>query len=380
MSNYVVAQEPSFYGGQQENYMEQIEQLTERAALRFHQAIDAGEDLTALFHETLAFFGNERNRIAREHETEFAEAFGTRRDRCNLIRLSSITELVGVYYEYGKKMMDVFADHLLSNLDEEGRFTESQFTWLYEAEEGEILALEYSIYNAANADEWAFNPSWEEYQRLCIICSIPCEQTDFEENKFSLFTRNVNVARTLNERSPIDYHKLKLWGVIEYLKEEYQAVARDWIFVKKRSEANNQNSALSQFITWIPNGDEEPVSLMFCYAAVTIIHQDWTLIDSSLNGIAQIFKQALECDRNAIEELKTLSAKFQYRIADTMPFRRGSAAVSEIFERAIYRYHQYRLEYNPDCWVNLEAITSLEDDFISEYGSMIILTPNGGVY
>lgn len=66
-------------------------------------------------------------------------------------------------------------------------------------------------------------------------------------------------------------------------------------------------------------------------------------------------------------------ALFSYELAHAMPFARGSAAVAEWFEQAIYRFHGYELSYDNSKMVNLEALTTMLPEYFNNYDSLIKL-------
>src|SRR5262249_5593987 len=118
---------------------------------------------------------------------------------------------------------------------------------------------------------------------------------------------------------------------------------------------------------------EDPVEHMTGRSIVAILHQDPFLIEFMLNDIAKIFKRIIEWNSADIKTLKEDIALFQYEFAHDMTFTRGSAAISEYFEMAFYEYHGFKLSYNDEKMVNLEALTSSLKEFVQNYDSMIRL-------
>lgn len=75
-------------------------------------------------------------------------------------------------------------------------------------------------------------------------------------------------------------------------------------------------------------------------------------------------------------ELKENMAYFRRYFAQCMPTERGSAAIGEIFEGTLYKYHNLHVTYNKAKMIDLEAHTTLlTSTFLSDYNSMVQLTP-----
>ena len=92
----------------------------------------------------------------------------------------------------------------------------------------------------------------------------------------------------------------------------------------------------------------------------------------TLNEIAKLFKQAIECRDVAV--LSKTVAHLRYLYSHAMPFTRGSSATCEWLEQAIYLSKGYDLEYKKTLLIDMEALTLPLKDFAKLYPLMIKLT------
>ena len=123
---------------------------------------------------------------------------------------------------------------------------------------------------------------------------------------------------------------------------------------------------------------DDPVDLMTTRTdptVISLIHQDRFLISETLRDIANLFKQVIEWNGEETQQLVDLVGLINYLFAHAMPFERGSAAVSEWLEMAIYKYHGLDMQYNESVSINMEALILPLYEFIAKYPSMIKLEP-----
>ncbi len=132
---------------------------------------------------------------------------------------------------------------------------------------------------------------------------------------------------------------------------------------------------LSEYLTWADRDFvTDPVDQMTGRSIVAILHQDLFMTETMLDDIAKIFKNIIEWNGKKLKDLKDQIALFRYEHSHAMPFKRGSSAVAEWFERALYGAHGMKVAYNPDKSVDLEALTSSLKEFVDNYDTMITLT------
>jgi hypothetical protein len=116
--------------------------------------------------------------------------------------------------------------------------------------------------------------------------------------------------------------------------------------------------------------EEDPVEHMKERSKITIIHQDEFLIDATLKDIAALFKKALMCDKENFSDLKDAVMLMSYELDHNMPLGRGSSAVGEWMEQAIYASKGYQMKYAISKLLNLEAVTSTLPEFVENYSKL----------
>jgi hypothetical protein len=134
-----------------------------------------------------------------------------------------------------------------------------------------------------------------------------------------------------------------------------------------RLQVEGKMVPLSQYITWMcVDQEEDTIDRMTNESVSTIIHQDPFLIREMLQDVAKLFKEAVlwNRDKDDLKKLKDRVALIDYELSHAMPFYRGSAAIAEWIEMALYQYHGFTLRYLPEKLVNLEALTSPLHEFI----------------
>ena len=89
-----------------------------------------------------------------------------------------------------------------------------------------------------------------------------------------------------------------------------------------------------------------------------------------LQEMASAFQKAVLWDRRDLFELKKLMALFRYGLV-CMPFARGTAAITEWLEAALYEYHGVQFQCDRDRMIDLEAyVHPFFSDFLEVYNSM----------
>ncbi len=375
MSSYVSNLEPTKFNTPQSAYSEETERAVQKTTERFQSAVKAGEDLTKLFHETLANLGEARRAIARKYagpdgkySQTSPEDFGARRDL--MFRGPNVlTPLHGPYQKHNENLLVVFKRYLSEMKHTENGFTETKLKVNFPPCLGKDSSLEFFIMNETNKKEWLLEFN---LKKLCELCEVAPPKTPEEsEACFRSIYSNKETMGKLKQVAPEEYKKIKLRQAIFEVKKNHRVAATDFVLVTARIQLGDKMCALSQYLAWMHRDlKNDPVETM--NSVITIIHEDPFLIEPMLNEISHTFKEALECKE--VPLLKQKVALLQYQLAHTMPFIRGSAAVAEWLEEAIYRSHGFQIIYlKPKGTVNLEALTSSLPQFMENYESMIDL-------
>lgn len=349
MSSYVVSRSPLKYGGKQEDYLRQTQEIVHQTAQAIGQAVTDKRDLTKFFHIVLADLGKKRHALAVEHGTEKSNAFGSRRDRCFYKSPIDYTTIGKSYGNYSQKVLDVFKKYLPTS----GNKTEI-------FEEGAL----YEFSSFPDSPEQFPSPfTVENGRRIYEICSLT-----FPEKKrwLSDFVDNNHHMNLLRSKSPHDYAQILVTYNLFRMKVGFKSTGSHWKRFSTKQEIQGQLRPLSECIVYSVSGQAKPM--------VQIIHTSAHHIEPILETVSHLFKQAIEWNGESREELFLTMASIQYKLAHAMPFKRGSAAILEWIEMSIYCYHGFHLKYNKDYLVNLEALISPFNEFVKNYPMMIELS------
>ncbi len=231
--------------------------------------------------------------------------------------------------------------------------------------------MDYSILTGEIKNWEQFSFSQEDVQRIYELSEVIPTGHSIDP-----LLHNKEAMQKLKEKSPNDYLRLKLLGAIPMLRKNYPEDKKSiWIHIAVRFSLNGKMQDLSEYLTWAYRDFvEDRVDAMTFESVFAILHQDPFLIETMLDDMAKIFKNIIEWNGQNLKNLKDQVALFRYEHSHAMPFRRGSAAVAEWFERALYGAHGFKVAYNPDKMVDLEALTSSLKEFVDNYDSMITLT------
>jgi hypothetical protein len=377
-TDYIVNRSPDKYGGQQEDYKNRTKQLIAYCGKEFKAAKEKGKDLVQLFHKILEFLAKQRQQIAKDHKTINADFFGVRRD-LDFKGITSSTCLVGCYKEYGDLILKSKLQPKLDEMKEGNKI----FINTYKSFKNKKFAeksseINFEILDAKFSKRWKLSASEELYKRLCNICEITPKEPPYEPSHFiNDLWINKEAMFQLKQNSPHDYEKLKNCA---YTNRANETIAKDkqktdWILATVSCEIKGKMLPLTQYLTWANLTDtENPIDQILKQSEVMILHQDPFLIKDMLDDCAEIFQRALQSDSKEEKALKNRVALLNYLLSYAMPFYRGSSAISEWIEQAIYLSHGYELSYDQKKMVNLEALSHPLNEFIEGYGEMITLT------
>jgi hypothetical protein len=326
-STYIVDRSPNKYGGQQQDYLEQVNHIARETAEAFNTAVESKADLEELFHKTLASLGDARHRIAQEHGTEKADLFGVRRDQEPFPGISIITPLGHPYEEYNQRLMSMLYRHLKIMEHDLEKFYETKSKILEKKCLGRASSIEFEILTYDTLKEWpSKNYFFERYKKLCEPCSIPSTETPFDPKSLRDLMENKDAMQRLKQASIEDYKRLKITEAIFEITHLYKDEGKksDWVLVTMRSEVEGNMYAFSQYLTWLYRDfQRDPIEKMKEQSIISILHQDPFLIDPMLEDVAKIFKRAIEWKGDNVKVLKNHVALLQYELAHAMPFIRG---------------------------------------------------------
>lgn len=377
-SNYFFKKDPRRFGAQQENYLERVEEIVQTTVLRFKDACQSEANLSGLFDETLQIMGQARFEIAQAHGTENADLHGRLRRDNSVTSGIMHTSLGGVYQAYNDRLLHLIQGHLREMRHNLKSFDQTEKKIITPVCLGRKTSLDISILSKEKQMHWDFEYSKENYARICHQSSIkPLDSSHSLQECFN-HLMTLDVLAAIKKHSIEDYKRLKTTHLIRDIYLRFEGRKSDWVMLTVRCEINGKMYALSQYLTWMYRTfNDDPIDFMTTRihpTVISIVHQDVFLTNDTLEDIANLFVEVLRWHGENKEELINLIGLINYLFAHAMPFARGSAAISEWIEMALYRFHGLNLEYNQTLSINMEALTLPLHDFIAKYPSMIKLS------
>lgn len=397
-STYIVDQNPGKYGGHQSDYQERSGAIIERAVRKIQETPKTMEDLTKLFFVLLADFQEERQRIAREHKTPTAEAFGRRRDTEGR-KDFYFTTLEAEYREYNSKVLSLFAVPMM-NMNLMTKSSEPKSVKLTDEWLGQTTTLELEIFENERLTQlnWLSPPHVSELpDDFPMDLYHKQQKTSLSDAELSIYLAGM---KKFKAEYPVMYKRMKMVALMLKMQEEFPSpkytplpgggysfdgkegnlksffvlgTAR-WQIPSADGKINAY--ATTQFLTWLyRNHRDQPVPKMMRDSTMMLIHPEKFFIPDLLQQIAKIFAQSILWDNKNTQDLKNSCLLFRHGFSTAMPTERGSGAISEWFEVTIYNFHRFlEFRYNKGKSVDLEALTApLLSHFAARYDSMVEL-------
>lgn len=382
MSSYIINRSAQKYGGRQEEYLVHSQWVIKNAVGRFREAVYGGENLIGLFHRTLDDLAEQRQQIALKHGTKQADRFGLKREFKSSGQAVCLTALATCYEEYGEKTISFFQSHLGEMKHNRKKFLETQKKIEVKECLGRSSYFDLSVFhsNIKELGQYMIVSPAEECPRIFSLLGLPVPEVREERHARLLeLLKDGLMMKRLSEVSPADYEKMKMTECIQCLKEHFEDEPKSgWALLTNQFEINQKMYPISQYLTWFYcDGMSDPIQMLEVNSFVSILHQDPSLIDEVLQDAAQVFERMIRWNREEDDLLSLMQgmALFQYELGHAMPFWRGSSAICEWMERAIYAYHGFDVAYNQKKMVNLEALTSSFPDFVKDYPTLVSLMP-----
>jgi hypothetical protein len=162
--------------------------------------------------------------------------------------------------------------------------------------------------------------------------------------------------------------------ITEYILRELEENTRNaFVFANVYWQIGQEKLVAAQYITWLNvDGKEDPLERMKRCSTVWINHLSYTLLPKVLKDVETVFCRSLQCQE--LETLIPLVGEFRFKFAFACPYERGSAAIAEWFEKAIYQSKDYELSYKNGVMIDLKAFeTPSLPLFLKKYPSYIVL-------
>jgi hypothetical protein len=376
-SSYIIDRQPLKFGGQQQDYQKRIQALVTWGARQIKEATKEEQPLVQLFFRLFDHFSEQRQKIAIAHRNANAEEFGTRRDLKGANEFYH-TILSHEYSEYNVKILAFLAPYLRQMSLEKNQDSRKSKK-IEDVYHDRTSSLEIEILE----NKELINRKWivalnskDECPPLFVAISplrerrIAGEKLDPDE--LQMMKQGI---QQLKEKTPTLYKQHKMGSYLSTLSNEYPSpkVTRRpngtfdingeeknlksiFVLATARLTVNGKMFATTQYLTWLYRDHvSHPVDRMLESSTVMLLHQDNFLINDTLQEIAHIFANTVLASKDLFKARANL---FRYYFAHNMPCDRGSSAISEIFEMALYEARDLSITYNPKKLVDLEALTS----------------------
>ena len=378
-SMFFIQQSPGRFGGQQGDYLDQVRKVTSETVSQIQESVDSKKDLEKVFSSILTKLAKARSDIAIKHNTHAKERFGAFRGQGETDPGMMITRLDNVYLKYNDRLLDVIKTHLKNMKHSKEKFEQTELK-VSDNAFGRNTSWDISIMPIETIDQWCPDYSERHYQTICRECGISpmIKGSDLSDCYNSLMKKkNIELVK---KNSLVEYKKLKTVHFIKDISGDYKGAKTDWLLVTVRCEMRGKLYAFTQYLTWMcRNKKDDPVQYMSTRpdkTIISLIHQDPFLINDSLLEIGRVFKKAVEWNREeGLEKLTHLIADITYLFSHAMPLERGSAAVGEWLEMALYQYHGFDIKYAEGVCVNMEALTLPYREFMEKYTSFFKIYP-----
>ncbi|MCX6990875.1 MAG: hypothetical protein NTX49_07435 [Chlamydiae bacterium] len=399
-ASYITERNPGKYGGRQEDYISQSHRAIEVATRQIGVGVSEGKDVTALFYEVLRDLSAARQNIAIAHGTNSAESFGRKRELpCtpeelargeNARYIGAFTLLDGEEYsEYNSLFLDRLQRALRTLRHDIRGFSQTTYEETKKVL-GRVNKFSAEVLTGEVLLRLGTIPTIEELNAAITIEGRKPENIiDFVNSREAMLSLKSS-APDLDKRLRMSHYLKAL--AIECPSPTKMATPSGevivagnpgnlksmYVLATNRLEVDGKLYAISQYLTWMYcNYSEDPVDRMKRHSKVMVIHQDTFLIETTLKNIAKIFQEAIlwNRDKEGLTDLKNKVALLRYEFSHNMPFQRGSAAIAEWLEAAVYRYHGFtEFRHVKTSLTDLEALTSLTvDDFMKRYDRTIIM-------
>lgn len=232
-----------------------------------------------------------------------------------------------------------------------------------------------------------------------IVAGVSRISETFKIQQFEMYQKDIlnPILRHLEEREPMpceaDSISLYIHGdsLMEHRPNEANPVFLTMSQYLMRVDAKIERSDGDSLQVWKASLDSQAVSeekpfhpvffirdaegslwraSAFRVVLPYVVQQDPFDIEKTLRSVRAAFDKAMKWTSERPEEdLKIAMGLIRYQFAHAMPFKRGSAAIAEWLETAIYRYHGFdRFQQPCDRLLDLDAFTAFSlKEFMENY-------------
>lgn len=376
VSNYIISRSANRFGGDQDAYLKQAGIAIQQATQDIQSAVERQGDLIELFHQVVANLAKARQEIALKAKDKNGSLFGRRRDGDFGFESIETTVLYDVYAEYRDQHIAKIQSALASIPRNLGTFLVSGKKFEESPTLGRAFSTEYAFLNNDNKDKWLFPDTYESFKRLCELAQTPAPTKEsFSDQCYVQLSVNKKAMQNLKKASIQEYNRFTLFPNIIFAEKAAGKEMHYYIKITRRLQVDGKMYSLGHALTTTHiNNQSDLIKNMSDRPVIVLAHMDSFLIEVMMNDMAKVFKEAVECPSEDLISLKGRIALLKYEFAHTMPFARGSAAIGEWLETALYNVHGYEVQYNHNKMSDLEALTSSLSEYVATYESIATVT------
>ncbi len=324
-THYGAGRYPGQFGLPLEDYPLRVERIVQSVV----SEIRSKESDPNLFFSLLEQLSRERRALADEQQTPNAHLFGLRRDSDEAVETSPIfvSDVEGYY-------SDLFLEKI-----------------------GQLPASQGSMDRGETVFEW-------ERVSVQVLCERQREVFRHPELKkqISKDTKKIkftDYCPTTDPKGRREFYKFFLEVYRQNRLPPSHIPGDCYFFGTLYYRKEGALVPLSQYLGSFMEGQ---------WKDLLLIHHQFFFIQETLDRIEEIFLDCIS-SKQSINELKQKIAHFSYLFSHCMPFGRGSAAIREWLEIALFRLHGHRIAYSNMNAIDLEAISSFSvQDFLRLYG------------
>lgn len=397
VNTFIPNSNPNKFGARnQKQYRAWMKQMQREKGEDIKQLSKEKPALVEFFYSVIESLSQARREIAVRHKTPDSSQFGERRDAAKKFVNASFTPFVRreEYGKYANIILNRMAQELTPlNLQERSKEIKStdQVVDHFDSSHSSSIKIEVLEAEHLAAKKFSIGPGEGDYPDWYSgeLHNKVALQNNFSEAELeSLYRMN----KRLKNECPQFYERRKTFESLMHINHDFpspQKINNKFVgnsnnyksfyaFATLRIKVGKQMFAGTKWITWLYRDGEKtpPVEGMVKKSAVVVIHMDKYLIDDTLKKIADLFAEAVCSGSENQVDLQKYVGLMRYYFAHCMPWTRGSAAIAEALEGAIYYAGGFNVSHNPQMLVDLEALSTPKiSEFMEKYPEMVQLTP-----
>lgn len=363
----------------QSDYKLRMQIIPKLCGMRINQVKKDRLELSNFFHDLIKQLANARATCARDHLTEDAEDFGSRRDKVSIENRDYLLRLQkneGHYTKYSK----IFCKTILAHLKQKNPV---EFT---------ISAKSENVYHQLrssfelchmNVIEWSDSGYDEilpeQFPKWFPVKHLGNKPLTVQENlKFK------SALERMQKEKPEFYERFQLHALFYFLKFLHPEILTPrmlgrFLVGKTKLDIDGEMCISSRIITWIPlrlyYQRNNPIANMLNDSSIIMLHPRASTIVKTLNVVARFFADAVCSGRDNLEDMQNSIAKMIYYWSYCQPYSRGSSSIGEMLVASVYDACGFSVRFKKP--LDLEALTTpILNDYIEKYSKMIALTAN----